>query len=176
MPVMAFLTYYSLLRPLSEVQIAALFARLEPYLPVFTSCNAAFRIEEGRRVERWCGHCPKCRFVALALAPFLPPERLSEFMGANPLSDERQLAGYRELLGLRYRRGDEPPAAGEPDDADWLVLVDADDTRKLAFQKVDRLERTTWPRPDVPMQLHLEMRSLTSTFTAYLLRQDLPRL
>jgi hypothetical protein len=94
------LTYYSLLRPLSEVQIAALFARLEPYLPVFTSCNAAFRIEEGRRVERWCGHCPKCRFVFLVLAPFLPRERLTAIFGTDLLADPAQLEGYRELLGL----------------------------------------------------------------------------
>ena len=94
------LSYYSLLRPLSEVQIAALFARLEPYLPVFTSCNAAFRIEEGRRVERWCGHCPKCRFVFLVLAPFLPRERLTAIFGKDMLADAAQLQGYRELLGL----------------------------------------------------------------------------
>ncbi len=31
---------------------------------------------------------------------------------------------YRELLGARYRPGDEPPADGAADDADWLVLVD----------------------------------------------------
>ncbi|GAA1976959.1 VOC family protein [Terrabacter lapilli] len=73
-------------------------------------------------------------------------------------TDVRGLAEfYRELLGLRYRHGDEPPAEGEPDDADWLVLVDGNDTRKLAFQQVERLERTTWPEPDVPMQLHLDL-------------------
>jgi hypothetical protein len=94
------LAYYSLLRPLSEVQIAALFARLDAYLPVFTSCNAAFRIEEGRRVERWCGHCPKCRFVFLVLAPFLPRGRLTQIFGADLLADPGQLEGYRELLGL----------------------------------------------------------------------------
>jgi catechol 2,3-dioxygenase-like lactoylglutathione lyase family enzyme len=72
-------------------------------------------------------------------------------------TDVRGLAEfYRQLLGLRYRAGDEPPADG-PDDADWLVLVDDDDARKLAFQQVDRLERTTWPSPDVPMQLHLDL-------------------
>jgi hypothetical protein len=92
--------YYSLLRPLSDVQIGALFARLEPYLPVFTSCNAAFRIEEGRRVERWCGHCPKCRFVFLVLAPFLPRERLTAIFDADLLVDPAQLQRYRELLGL----------------------------------------------------------------------------
>jgi hypothetical protein len=62
---------------------------------------------------------------------------------------------YRELCGYRYRPGDEPPADG-PDDADWLVLVDDRGSRRLAFQQVDRLERTTWPRHDVPMQMHLD--------------------
>ena len=71
------------------------------------------------------------------------PRRLAEF--------------YRHLLGLRYRPGDDPPTDGTPDDADWLVLVDADGTRKLAFQQVERLTRTTWPDHDVPMQLHLDM-------------------
>ncbi|MGH3506644.1 MAG: VOC family protein, partial [Nocardioidaceae bacterium] len=28
--------------------------------------------------------------------------------------------------------------------------------RKLAFQQVDRLPRTTWPEHDVPMQLHVD--------------------
>lgn len=72
-------------------------------------------------------------------------------------TDARGLAEfYRQLLGLEYRPGDEPPAQGTPDDADWLVLVDSDGHRKLAFQEVDRLERTTWPRHDVPMQMHLD--------------------
>lgn len=71
-------------------------------------------------------------------------------------TDVRGLAEfYRELLGLAYRPGDESPADG-PDDADWLVLVDGDGTRKLAFQQVERLERTTWPTHEVPMQLHVD--------------------
>ncbi len=69
------------------------------------------------------------------------PRRLAEF--------------YRELLGLQYRPGDEPPDGG-PDDADWLVLTDADGVRALAFQQVDELTPTTWPRHDVPMQLHVD--------------------
>jgi len=68
-------------------------------------------------------------------------------------TDVRGLAEfYRELLGLRYRRGDEQP---NPDE-DWLVLTDAAGTRVLAFQKVEKLIRTTWPADDVPMQLHLD--------------------
>ena len=73
-------------------------------------------------------------------------------------TDVRRLAEfYRQLLGLRYRDGDEPPADGRPDDLQWLVLVDDDGARRLAFQEVERLERTTWPRHDVPMQLHLDL-------------------
>lgn len=64
---------------------------------------------------------------------------------------------YRELLGLRYRPGDEAPPQDEPDDPDWLVLTEADGTRRLAFQQVPRLERTTWPGHEVPMQMHLDM-------------------
>jgi catechol 2,3-dioxygenase-like lactoylglutathione lyase family enzyme len=69
----------------------------------------------------------------------------------------RELAEfYRQLLGLRYRPGDEPPADGAADEADWLVLVDSDGVRKLAFQQVDHLPRTTWPQHDVSMQLHVD--------------------
>jgi catechol 2,3-dioxygenase-like lactoylglutathione lyase family enzyme len=63
---------------------------------------------------------------------------------------------YRKLLGLRYRPGDEPPADEVSDDADWLVLVDTSGERKLAFQLVDQLPRTTWPTHEVPMQLHVD--------------------
>jgi Glyoxalase-like domain len=52
--------------------------------------------------------------------------------------------------------GDEPPADGDVHDADWLVLLDSSGTRKLAFQQVERLERTTWPAHDVSMQMHLD--------------------
>src|SRR5215475_5931987 len=72
-------------------------------------------------------------------------------------TDARRLAEfYRALLGLQYRLGDEPPADGASDDADWLVLVDAQGVRKLAFQQVVSLPRSTWPRPEIPMQLHLD--------------------
>ena len=72
-------------------------------------------------------------------------------------TDVRGLAEfYRELLGLAYRPGDDPPSGGTADNADWLVLVDEAGRRQLAFQQVDRLAATTWPRHDVPMQMHLD--------------------
>jgi catechol 2,3-dioxygenase-like lactoylglutathione lyase family enzyme len=69
----------------------------------------------------------------------------------------RELAEfYRRLLGLHYRPGDEPPT-DRTDDADWLVLVDAEGVRKLAFQQVEELPRSTWPDAGVPQQLHLDL-------------------
>jgi len=75
-------------------------------------------------------------------------------------TDARLLAEfYRRLLGLRYRPGDEPPPAGEPDPRgrDWLVLADAGGRGRLAFQRVATLPRATWPEGPVPQQLHLDL-------------------
>lgn len=73
-------------------------------------------------------------------------------------TDARALAEfYRELLGLSYRPGDEPPPAGSPDDSDWLVLRHPDGSPALAFQETARVTPTTWPDPEVPMQLHIDM-------------------
>jgi catechol 2,3-dioxygenase-like lactoylglutathione lyase family enzyme len=75
-------------------------------------------------------------------------------------TDARVLAEfYRRLLGLRYRAGDEPPAAGEPDPqgADWLVLRDATGSTQVAFQQVPALPKATWPEGPVPQQLHLDL-------------------
>ncbi|MFL6129942.1 MAG: VOC family protein [Mycobacteriales bacterium] len=73
-------------------------------------------------------------------------------------TDPRALAEfYRQLFGLGYRPGDEPPPPGRPDERvqDWLVLRSAAGLG-LAFQQVDRLPRATWPEGPVPQQLHLD--------------------
>jgi catechol 2,3-dioxygenase-like lactoylglutathione lyase family enzyme len=65
---------------------------------------------------------------------------------------------YRQMFGLQYRPGDEPPPAGEPDEngQDWLVLLRPDGGRSLAFGKADDVAGTTWPEPGVPQQMHLD--------------------
>lgn len=71
--------------------------------------------------------------------------------------DARALAEfYRQLYDLRYRPGDEMPTEGRPDERDWLVLMDRDGSRRLAFQQVPTQRRPTWPDPEVPQQLHLD--------------------
>jgi hypothetical protein len=74
-------------------------------------------------------------------------------------TDPRRLAEfYRQLFGLRYRPGDEPPAPGQPDPRgqDWLVLKSPAGGAALAFEKVRELPEATWPDGPVPQQLHLD--------------------
>ncbi|MCW2613225.1 MAG: glyoxalase [Frankiales bacterium] len=72
--------------------------------------------------------------------------------------DVRGLAEfYRELLGLQYRPGDEPPGDPAADDLEWLVLRQADGRPALAFQLVDDLPEATWPEGPRPQQLHLDL-------------------
>ena len=92
------LRYYSLLRPLSELAVARQFARSDRYDEHFSSCNRNFHIMGERPVHRWCGVCPKCHFVFLALAPFMPKTRLVRIFGRNLLDDPSQAAGYDALL------------------------------------------------------------------------------
>jgi len=92
--------YFSLLRGASELAIARAFARLEAYHHAFTSCNAAFRLDERRRAATWCGDCPKCRFVFLALAPWSEPEHLRSVFGADLLDRPEQTADFLALAGF----------------------------------------------------------------------------
>ena len=71
---------------------------------------------------------------------------------------------WRQLLGLVYRNGHEPPPQGSPDSAgrDWLNLQTEDGHPVLAFQYVEELPESTWPEAITPQQLHLDLS--VSTF------------
>ncbi|HEU5222369.1 MAG TPA: hypothetical protein VFU07_01650 [Candidatus Lumbricidophila sp.] len=107
--------YFSLLRPLTELRIARRFATHREYHPVFTSCNRAYRWH-AERSSTWCGECPKCRFVFLCLAPFLPKaELLAIFGGRDLFADPAQRDGFLDLLGAEERM--KPfECVGEPDE------------------------------------------------------------
>ena len=109
---------YSLLRPLSEAHIAKLFAGLERYHRVFTSCNRSFRLS-GPGESLWCGDCPKCRFVFLALAPFLQRRELLAIFGKDLFADERQTQGFLDILGLGEMKPFE--CVGEFEEARWCL-------------------------------------------------------
>ncbi len=93
--------YYSFLRPLSEVRISEFFAKngFEKYKDVFSSCNRAF-IHSSNEMS-WCGECPKCAFVFLALTPFIPRDKLEKLWGEkNLLLDPSLEETYKQLLGI----------------------------------------------------------------------------
>lgn len=85
--------YFSFLRPLSELQIAKLFAMHPQYFPVFKSCNA------GSKTDSWCGNCPKCLFTYIILSPFVAPETLVRIFGKNLFDDANLRHTLDELLG-----------------------------------------------------------------------------
>jgi len=95
------LHYCSLLRPLSELAVTQRFAHIGNYDEVFSSCNRNFRILGPKPTDRWCGQCPKCHFVFLALAPFMPKTRLLKIFGRN-LLDELVLAPAFDAL-MEYK-------------------------------------------------------------------------
>ena len=86
--------YFSLLRPLYELQIARLFAQYPDYFPLFRSCN------RGMKSNAWCGQCSKCLFVFAVLYPFLEREQMLAIFGADLFAWEGAADGLRTLLGL----------------------------------------------------------------------------
>jgi hypothetical protein len=99
--VAADLDYFSLLRPLSELAVAERFARTSRYDDAFSSCNRNFRILGPKPADRWCGQCPKCHFVFLALAPFMPKPRLLAIFGRNLLDDIALAPAFDALMEYR---------------------------------------------------------------------------
>jgi hypothetical protein len=136
---------FSMLRPLSELAICRHFARLDGYHPLVSSCNRQFHLHGARTEQRWCGRCPKCLFVYLALAPFMSPPALREMFAADLLDDDSLMQGYADLCGL----GDKPfECVGTVAEARAALLVLADDA----------VLRQQWGDLSVPRQLAPALR------------------
>ncbi len=86
-------SYFSFLRPLSELQIARIFSSFPKYFNDFKSCNV------GSKTDIWCGRCPKCLFAYLMLAPFLCKEEMVRIFGSDLLSSEDQWQNLLQLAG-----------------------------------------------------------------------------
>ena len=92
------LQYFSLMRPYRELAITAKFAKFQQYDTVFSSCNRNFKILGAKPASRWCGQCPKCHFVFLALAPFVSKPRLLAIFGRNLLDDLALAPNFDALI------------------------------------------------------------------------------
>jgi hypothetical protein len=87
------LRYFSFLRPLNELQIAALFSRFPQHHFSFRSCNV------GSKTDSWCCQCSKCLFTYVMLTPFLSQEKLEKIFGNNLLKDNTLASIMDELDG-----------------------------------------------------------------------------
>ena len=113
--------YFSMLRPLSEYQIARYFASRKQYHSIFRSCNV------GSKTDSWCGRCPKCLFVYLILSPFLTPEEMVRMFGRNILEDETMKVTLEQLVGLHEEKPFE--CVGSRDEINTAIV-----------QTIDRME------------------------------------
>ncbi|MEP7167673.1 MAG: hypothetical protein ABI758_06900, partial [Candidatus Woesebacteria bacterium] len=86
--------YFSFMRPLYEIQIVQLFIKYSEYFATFKSCNV------GQKTNSWCGHCPKCVFVALMLSAFVDDETITSIFGYPILENEALIPIIDELVGI----------------------------------------------------------------------------
>ncbi|MGY3265298.1 UDP-N-acetyl-alpha-D-muramoyl-L-alanyl-L-glutamate epimerase [Lysobacter sp. HA35] len=140
------LRYYSLLRPLSELAVARQFARSDRYDQHFSSCNRNFHILGERPAQRWCGICPKCHFVFLALAPFMSKPRLVGIFGRNLLDEPSQTGGFDALLEYRDHKPFECVGEGQESRAAMAALAQRPEWREDAI--VERFAREILPQLD----------------------------
>lgn len=87
--------YFSLLRPLKELQIAHIFANLKEYHHIFKSCNLGSKGD----TWDWCLNCSKCLFIYLILNSFLSEEELFDIFGENLLNKDSLLNDFIGLIG-----------------------------------------------------------------------------
>jgi hypothetical protein len=84
--------YFSLVRPLYELQIARGFAGIPEMFPLFQSCNR--KVASGL----WCGKCPKCVSVFLTSYPFIEYADLVAIFGHDLFADPDIIPVLRALL------------------------------------------------------------------------------
>lgn len=91
--------YFSMLRPLYELQIAKLFTEHgDKYFAAFRSCN------RGQRTNSWCGECSKCLFAFVILFPWLGGEKVEEIFSQNLFDKESLLPTALEMLDLAEQK------------------------------------------------------------------------
>jgi len=131
-------SYFSFLRPLSELQIAALFSTESRYDEAFCSCNIT-------RNEHFCGDCPKCAFVYLVLSPFLDSDRKTNIFGGDEYFDKPTIQQHiSDLVGI----GEHKPfdCVGTEEESQLALLL-----------TIDRLEKAG---EDVPEFLYKVRKNL----------------
>lgn len=85
--------YFSILRPLYDLQIMKIFSKNDNYFLRFLSCN------KGAISGRWCGKCPKCLSTYVCLYPFLTKEKILSIFGRDLFIDNTLLDLTHRMIG-----------------------------------------------------------------------------
>jgi hypothetical protein len=151
--------YFSLLRPRTELWVADRFAALRKYHATFRSCNRAFHIDKTLRLDHWCGHCDKCCFIDLILAPFMSVADLEQIFAApdvpgspgsrEPLADPAQADRFRTLLATST--GAKPfECVGEVNECRAAALLAAQRPDRADSKLLQELAAEVAALPDAP--------------------------
>ncbi len=92
--------YSSPLRDMTELQVVEKFTQYPQYFKVFSSCNRNFRINNPSN-KKWCGECPKCLFVFISLAAYLPKKDVLDIFNKDLFEDKNLMPLFEELIGVR---------------------------------------------------------------------------
>ena len=84
-------SYFSLLKPLTDVIIFNLLERDLDLIDHMHSCNID---------KPWCKQCAKCAYVWLNLKAYLPSQQIDAIFGANLFDFPENEKWFRQMLGL----------------------------------------------------------------------------
>ena len=121
------INYFSLLRGLSEFNIAKMFSHYNKYHSVFKSCNLGSKNKEWN----WCCNCPKCLFIFIILSPFLSIDELISIFGENLYEREDLLDTFKEIIGYSDTKPFE--CVGTYEEARYAVSLVINKNDKLPF-------------------------------------------
>lgn len=91
--------YFSLLRPLSELQIMKIFTKYPKYFNNFISCNNGGKRKNIGKTDGWCLTCPKCLFIYILMRNFVDNKTLVNIFKEDLLEKKDMLKYFLELLG-----------------------------------------------------------------------------
>ncbi|HEX4032735.1 MAG TPA: hypothetical protein VHX20_20415 [Terracidiphilus sp.] len=122
--------YLSLVRPLYELQIGRMFARLDSLHGVVSSCNRL------QAAGKWCGECPKCLSVFATTYPFVEMDALPKIFGSRDFFDNAESA---QILGSLVGLGEGKPF-------ECVATIDETVTAlSLCVETAERRKRTLPP-------------------------------
>ena len=96
------ITYFSLLRPLTELKITEIFSKnCTKLFDKFSSCNKNFKLFKTKQNiwnnNKWCCTCPKCAFVFIMLSVFLWNKQTSEIFWENLFKNKKLIPLFKDL-------------------------------------------------------------------------------